>query len=288
MIATIRQSRLFRSLRKDHLAITGLVVLFGLVAVALFAEQVAPVDPFRRELTLNLKPPVWTAGGTAPFWLGTDQAGRDILSNLLYGIRISFAVGFIATLISLVLGVTLGLISGYYGGWVDALIMRCVDILLAMPLYMVALVVMAVWGSGLWKLVLLIGLLDWAGYARAVRGMVLSVRENDYIQAVQALGAKDSRILFRHVLPNIIGPIIVYAAVNLPRVIMLESSLSFLGLGVPVTTPSLGLMISRGFQVLFSGAWWVTVFPGLVLMLTVFAINVIGDWLRDALDPQTR
>jgi peptide/nickel transport system permease protein len=225
-------------------------------------------------------------GSISGYWLGTDVLGRDVFSNILYGIRLSIVVGISATSISVIVGGLLGLLAGYFRGRLDSVIMRIVDIKLALPTVMVALMVMVLLGSGVLKLILVIGLVEWTSYARTLRGTVLAIREQEFVEASRVLGSKNGRIMFRHILPNSLTPIIILIGVSLPRVILLEATLSFLGLGVPVTVPSLGILISRGYKVLLSGHWWVSIFPGIVLMILVLSINLMVDWFRDAVDPR--
>lgn len=261
------------------------LLLFG----ALFAPWLAPHDPERQDLFARLTPPVWLAGGTWHYPLGTDGLGRDIAANVLYGLRVSLLVGFVSVAIAIALGATAGLVAGYRaGGWLDRVVMPLVDLQLSVPAVLIALAVMAMTGRGLGKLILVIGLVGWAPYARLMRASVLAERERDYVTAARLIGASEARVLFRHLLPNVLGPLLVQASVDVPRAVELEASLSFLGLGVAVTTPSLGLRVAQGYQYLFGGAWWPSVIPGLALVLLVLAENLIGDWLRDALDPQYR
>lgn len=276
--------RSFRSLPLGPLS-----VLLALVLAALLAGLIAPHDPQHQDLLARLTPPAWASGGSARYLLGTDGLGRDILSNVLYGLRVSLLVGFLSVAISIAIGGTAGLVAGYLsGGWFDALVMPLVDLQLSVPAVLIALAVMAVSGRGLWKLILVIGIVGWAQYARLVRASVLSERERDYVTAARLTGASEFRVLFRHLLPNVLGPLLVQASVDVPRAVELEASLSFLGLGVAVTTPSLGLRVAQGYQYLFGGAWWPSVVPGLALVLLVLAENLIGDWARDALDPEFR
>lgn len=282
----VSENRLLRSYLRSPGALAGTALFLLLALVALLAPAVAPHDPSVQTLPARLRPPVGMNGQLPGYLLGTDRVGRDVLSNLLYGVRVSLAVGMGAISISALIGVPLGLAAGYFRGRVDAMIMRAVDIQLSLPTVLVALGVLAVWGRGLEKLIVTIGVVGWAYYARTVRGSALSVREKEFVESARAAGMPDVAIIARHVFPNVLSPLMVLIAVELPRVIILESTLSFLGLGVPVDTPSLGIMISDGYQVLFSGRWWLSVFPGLALMGIVLSVNLVGDWLRDALDPR--
>lgn len=266
-----------------------LAVFTLLLCGALFAPWLAPHDPERQDLFARLTPPVWLAGGTWQYPLGTDGLGRDIAANVLYGLRVSLLVGFVSVAIAIALGATAGLVAGYRaGGWLDRVVMPLVDLQLSIPAVLIALAVMAMTGRGLGKLILVIGLVGWAPYARLMRASVLAERKRDYVTAARLIGASEARVLFRHLLPNVLSPLLVQASVDVPRAVELEASLSFLGLGVAVTTPSLGLRVAQGYQYLFGGAWWPSVIPGLALVLLVLAENLIGDWLRDALDPQYR
>jgi len=269
--------------------VLGASVLFVLcVLCAVFAHWVSPVDPIEQTLSARLRPPIWYERGMSPYLLGTDRLGRDVLSNIIYGLRISLMVGTFSVGLSLVIGLTLGLIAGYARGFWENFIMRAVDVQLSLPLIMVALCFMVIFGQGLGKMIIVIALTGWAVYARTVRGTVLSIREKEYVEAAHALGFGPGTIMVKYLLLNAITPILVLTAVQVPRVIILEATLSFLGVGVPVSTPSIGLCIARGYQVLFSGSWWASIFPGLALMFLVGCINVLADWLRDALEPRSR
>ncbi len=261
-------------------------VLALLVAAALAAPWLAPADPLAQDFGASLRPPAWVTGGSLDHPLGTDRLGRDVAANVVYGLRVSLLVGAGAVAISLLLGVAAGLVAGYAGGRLDACLMRAADVQLALPPILVALAVVALFGPGLWRLIALIGFINWAVYARTVRGSVLAVREREFVEAARALGAPLRTVLLRHVLPNVLAATVVVAAVELPRVMLLEATLSFLGLGVPPTVPSLGAAVARGYQVLLSGHWWVSVFPGLGLMAVVVCVNLLGDWLRDVTDPR--
>ncbi len=276
------QSRLWQSYKRDPGAIAGTGLLVLMVLTALFASYLAPEPPTFQDLTRRLYPPTWSLGAQ---FLGTDSLGRDVFSHILFSLRVSLLVGLLSIAISLALGVTSGVASGFYRGRFDAVVMRAADMQLSLPTLLVALAVAAIWGRGVFKLIAVIGVVGWAEYARTIRGSTLAVREKEFVEAARGLGASDVRIMRHHVLPNVLSPIIVLVSVSIPRVIVLEATLSFLGLGVPLTTPSLGLMIDSGYKYLFSGAWWTSIIPGLVLMLLVMSINLVGDWLRDALDP---
>ena len=266
-----------------------ILVLLAFVLAAVFAPYLAPHDPMQGDLMISQMPPAWVPGGEAAYPLGTDEQGRDVLSILLFGLRVSLAVGFAAVLLSVAIGTPLGLLAGYAGGRLGELIMRLADIQLAVPTFLVALVVLALTGGGsVLKLILVIGVVGWANYARLVRGAVLSEKEREYVLAAEALGMGRGRIMFRHILPNVLSVILVQMSVDVPRVILLEATLSFLGVGVSIETPAIGLMIQRGLDYIYSGVWWTTVLPGLVLATLVLATNLIGDWMRDAFDPRRR
>ncbi|MCB2101315.1 MAG: ABC transporter permease [Rhodobacterales bacterium] len=276
--------------------ITGLMV-FG----AVFAHWVAPHNPFDLA-SLNLLdshiPPAWMEDGESRFLLGTDDQGRDVLSTILYGSRISLLVGFASVALSLVLGVGLGLLSGYAGGALDAFIMRVAEIQLSFPAILIALLVDGVLRGTLapdhredlaiYVLVLSIGVSGWVQYARTVRGSTMVEKNKEYVQAARIIGIHPIIIMTRHVLPNVTGPVLVIATIHLAVAIITEATLSFLGVGVPVTEPSLGTLIRIGNDFLFSGEWWITIFPGIALILLVLSVNLLGDWLRDALNPKLR
>ncbi|HEY5300847.1 MAG TPA: ABC transporter permease [Acetobacteraceae bacterium] len=266
----------------------SILILLALVLIAILAPLISPHDPEEQSLLMRLNPPGWVNGGDWSYPLGTDGLGRDVLSNIIYGLRVSLLVGFVAVAISVALGGVTGLIAGYRsGGWLDTIAMRLVDIQLSLPAVLIALAVLALSGRGLWKVIAVIGVVGWAQYARLVRSSVLSESRQDYVIAAMLAGASPARIVFRHLLPNVLGPLLAQISVDIPRAVELEASLSFLGLGVAVTTPSLGLRVSQGYQYLFSGAWWPSVLPGTALVVLVLAENLIGDWVRDALDPRS-
>ena len=289
------------SFRRSPGAVISAFVLLAFAAIALLAPWLAPQNPFD-PAALNILdarlPPAWIEGGQARFPLGTDGQGRDLASVLMYGLRISLLVSFCATLFALVVGVTLGLVSGYAGGWVDQLIMRVADMQLSFPTILVALLIDGLSRSvlprslheqlALLVVIFAIGISTWVQYARPVRGATLVEKSKDYVHAAKLIGMGPLRILFRHVLPNVLGPVLVIATLALGLAILTEATLSFLGLGVPPTSPSLGTLIRIGNEVLFSGEWWITVMPGALLVVLVLAINLLGDWLRDVFNPKLK
>lgn len=279
--------RALRSLAKSRTAVVGVFVLSVVIVVAVAAPWIAPHNPNEQVLERRLLPPVWVEGGTRNHLLGTDHLGRDILSRIIYGSRISLAVGFSAVVISGLLGIAAGLVAGFYGRGYEATIMRLVDIQLAFPFILLALAIIGVLGPGLRNVILVLGVAGWMVYARVVRGQVLSVREREFVEAARAIGASDFRIIRRHVLPNTLAPVIIVATFAVATCIITEASLTFFGLGVEATIPTWGSMLSDG-RAYMGTAWWLTTFPGLAMMLTVLALNVIGDWLREFIDPRMR
>jgi peptide/nickel transport system permease protein len=301
-MAAFLDSDILYSLRQRPGVMLAAAIIAISVFAVVFAPWVAPHNPFDLR-TLNLldafTPPAWTADkGNPAFLLGTDDQGRDVLSTIIYGSRMSLLVGIFATLLAMVVGVTLGLISGYVGGKVDAFIMRVADIQLSFPAILIALLVDGLFRVALPKelhdqlavyvLILAIAASGWVRYARTVRGSTLVERNKEYVQAARVIGRHPLAIMFTHVLPNALGPVLVLVTLHIGEAIITESILSFLGVGVPPTQPSLGTLIRIGNDFLFSGEWWITVFPGAALVLLVLAINVLGDWLRDALNPRLR
>ena len=288
------------SFRHSPYALGAAFVFLLCVGSAVFAPWVAPHNPFdlsQLDLTNSLKPPAWLDGGDPAFLLGTDDQGRDILSTILFGARISLAVGICAVLLSMALGVSLGLLAGYVGGKTDAFIMRVADVQLSFPAILIALLVDGVARALLpgahesmafYVLVLSIGVSGWVQYARTVRGSTFVEKNKEYVQAARRFGIHPLAIMARHVLPNVLGPVLVIATIHIATAIITEATLSFLGVGVPPTEPSLGTLIRIGNDFLFSGEWWVTLFPGIALVVMVLAINLLGDWLRDALNPRLR
>jgi peptide/nickel transport system permease protein len=263
------------------------LLTFLLVVPAVFATQVAPHDPLKGSLAKRLKPPVWQDGGSAQHLLGTDKLGRDILSRMIHGARVSLMVSMIAIFVGGTLGTALGLISGYFGGRTDALLMRLVDISLSLPTILLALVLVAAVGPSFGTVITVLVVLLWARYARLVRGETLSLKERDFVARARVAGASHVRIMTRYLFPNVINSLLVLATLQVGYVILLESALSFLGAGLPRPLPAWGLMIADGRELIVT-AWWVSMFPGLAIMLTVLALNLLGDWLRDHLDPKLR
>ena len=288
------------SFRTSPVAVLAALVALLCTFCAFFAPWVAPYDPFdlaALDLSDARLPPAWADDGVSKYLLGTDDQGRDILSALMYGARISLLVGLASVLLSVVIGVSLGLLSGFVGGRVDALIMRTCDVMLSFPSILVALLIDGV-GRALFPnahdtlafavLILAISMSGWVQYARTVRGSTLVERNKEYVQAARVVGVAPWRIMFRHVMPNVMGPVLVLATIQVATAILTEATLSFLGVGVPPTSPSLGTLIRIGNDFLFSGEWWITIFPGVVLVLIALSVNLLGDWLRDALNPRLR
>ena len=266
-----------RRLWRNKGAILGLVILALLIAVAIFAPYLAPYDPVRQDPLASLQAP----GGEYP--LGTDQLGRDMLSRLIYGARVSLLVAVVAVAIAALIGLPLGLLAGYVGGWFDIVISRVVDLLLAFPGILLALVIVSILGPSLFNVMIAVGIAESPNYARLIRGSVLSARENVYVESARAIGAWDIRVVFRHILPNVLAPIIVLVTLGMAGAILSASALSFLGLGAQPPTPEWGAMLSSGRNYMRL-AWWITTLPGLAIMITVLSVNMFGDGLRDALD----
>jgi len=290
----------WHSFRSSPVAIAAAFIALACLFCACFAEWVAPHNPFdlaSLELMDARLPPSWVEGGSGKYLLGTDDQGRDILSALMYGARISLLVGFASVVLSMVLGVGLGLLAGFVGGRVDAFIMRVCDVMLSFPSILIALLIDGV-GRALYPnahdvlaflvLILAISLSGWVQYARTVRGSTLVERNREYVQAARVIGVRPLRIMRRHVLPNVLGPVLVLATLQVAAAIITEATLSFLGVGVPPTSPSLGTLIRVGNDFLFSGEWWITIWPSVMLVLIALSVNLLGDWLRDALNPRLR
>jgi peptide/nickel transport system permease protein len=300
-LAALWDSDLSYSFRHSPVAVAAALITLLFFAGAAFAPWIAPHNPFdlaSLDLLDARTPPVWEEGGNPAYLLGTDDQGRDVLSTILYGARLSLLVGFGSVIFALVLGVGLGLVAGYVGGRTDALIMRVADVQLSFPAILIALLIDGMTRVALPRaqqdeiaipvLVLAIGISGWVQYARTVRGSTLVEKSKEYVQAARVIGIPPLQIMRRHVLPNVMGPVLVIATIHLAVAIITEATLSFLGVGVPATQPSLGTLIRIGNAFLFSGEWWITIFPGVALILMVLAVNLLGDWLRDALNPKLR
>ncbi|GAA3843843.1 ABC transporter permease [Streptomyces sp. NPDC003631] len=278
-------SVVLRALLRNKLAVLALAVLVLLLAAALFAPLIAPYDPNSQDLLLRLRPPAWQDGGSGAHPLGTDQLGRDMLSRVIYGARVSLLVGAGAALLAGAIGTVVGLVSGYFGGWADRVLMRLADIQLAFPALLLALAIVGFLGSGLWYVILVLGFTGWVSYARVVRSEVMSLRSRDFITEARAIGVTDATIMRRHLLPNVMAPLATIATLHVAAAVVAEASLSYLGLGVPKETVTWGSMLADG-QLYLGTSWWVAVFPGIALMLTSLAINITGDALRDVADPK--
>ena len=299
-IARWLDSDVGHSFRSSPVAMLAAAIAFVCVFCAVFAGWVSPHNPFdlaTLELGDARLPPAWNTEGTTKYLLGTDDQGRDILSAVIYGARISLIVGLVSVMVSVFVGVFFGLLAGFWGGWLDAFLMRVCDVMLSFPPILVALLMAGV-GRALFPdaptsvafgvLIISISLTGWVQYARTVRGSTLVERSREYVQAARVTGVSPWRIMMRHVLPNVMGPVLVLATIQVATAIITEATLSFLGVGVPPTSPSLGTLIRVGNEYLFSGEWWITVFPGAMLVLIALSVNLLGDWLRDALNPRLR
>ncbi len=289
------------SFRRSPVTVVAALLTLVCVAGAAFSPWLSPQDPFNAaalDLNVAFKPPAWIEGGEPAFVLGTDNQGRDILSTIMHGARLSLGIGLASVLLALVLGVSLGLVSGYFGGRIDAVIMRIADVQLSFPAILIALLIdgvarVALAGDrhdeiAIPVLVLSIGFAGWVQYARTVRGSTMVERNKEYVQAARVIGRRPLAILVKHVLPNVMGPVLVIGTIHIATAIITEATLSFLGVGVPPTQPSLGTLIRVGNEFLYSGEWWITIFPGAALIVLVLSVNLLGDWLRDALNPKLR
>ena len=296
---SFERSYLFYSFRRDQVAIISFTILFIFVLASFSAPLLAPYDPYdpmQIDIMDSEIPPVWMEAGDQRFMLGTDAQGRDLFSTILYGSRISITIGIFAVLLQAFLGISIGLVSGYVGGRLDNFLMRLADIQLSFSTLMVAIIFLAVFqalfGTELYEklailmLILVIGIAEWPQYARTVRANVLAEKKKEYVDAVRVIGLGSLRIMFKHILPNTLSPILVISTVQIANAIVSEAALSFLGLGMPVTKPSLGSLINSGFEFIFSGSWWITIIPGIVLVLLVLVMNLLGDFLRDVMNPK--
>ena len=299
LIRKFRESFFLYSFLRDPVAIGSFIITMFLVVAGFLSPVIAPHNPYDTTTIDVLDseiPPVWMEGGETRFLLGTDSQGRDMLSTILYGTRVSVVIGLGAVVLQAFIGIAIGLISGYKGGRLDTALMRIADVQLSFSTYMVAIFLGAifktVFGVGMYAdvavpfLIIVIGLAEWPQYARTVRASVLAEKKLEYVEAARVIGLPSSRIMWRHILPNTLTPVLVISTVQVANAIMSEAALSFIGLGMPVTRPSLGSLIKIGFEFIFSGSWWITLFPGIVLVLLILAINLLGDWLRDFLNPK--
>ena len=273
----------------DPVAVFGLVLLTTIMLIAIFAPLISPQNPYdlaQLDVMDSRLPPGSASPTGGTFWLGTDDQGRDMLSAIFYGLRISLSVGVIATVIALAIGLALGLVAAYFGGRTETVIMRIADIQLSFPAILIALILLAVLGQGMFKIIAALVTVQWAYYARTVRSAALVEKRKEYIEAARCLALAPPRIVFRHLLPNCLPPLIVVATVQVAAAIALEATLSFLGLGLPITEPSLGLLIANGYQYLLSGKYWISFFPGVALLLTIVSVNLVADQMRDVLNPR--
>jgi peptide/nickel transport system permease protein len=275
----------------SRIALLGLVVFLAIVAIAVLAPWIAPQDPYdlaQLDIMDGRMEPGTVGGAGFTYWLGTDDQGRDMLSGIMYGLRISLMVGAGSAIIACLVGASLGMLAAYAGGRTDSLIMRLVDLQLSFPAILAALMILAFLGKGILNVVFALVIVEWAYYARTVRGSALVERRREYIEAAQCLALPTRRIIFRHLLPNCLPPLIVVGTMQVARAIALEATLSFLGLGVPITEPSLGLLISNGYEYMLSGKYWISFYPGIALLVTIVSINLVGDQLRDVLNPRLK
>ncbi len=280
--------RALRSMVQAKWPLLALLVLLLVVFAGIFGPWISPLDPNRQDIMMRLADPLTEGRRNAFFLLGTDGLGRDVLSRLLYGARISLLVGVCAILVGGTIGVVAGLVAGYFGGWIDDVIMRLGDIQLAFPFILLAIMFLVILGPGVMNIIIVLGVGQWVTYARIVRAQTLSLREKEYVEAARALGDSTFLIIFRTILPNIIAPLTVIASFNVASVILSEASLSFLGLGVPPSVPTWGAMLADSRDQLMANKWWLAFFPGIAIVLTVLAFNILGDWLRDFLDPRLK
>ncbi|UJF23921.1 ABC transporter permease [Suttonella sp. R2A3] len=294
-----RQSDFWYYFKRDKVVIVSFLIFCVFVLAALFAPWLAPNDPYDLasiDIMDSELPPVWMDYGDPRFWLGSDEQGRGIYSTILYGLRTSLAIGIFAVSLQMMIGVVVGLVAAFYGGWLDNLLMRITDVQLSFSTLMVAIIISALFktafgaeffaANAVLILVVIIGVAEWPQYARTIRATALSEKSKEYVEAARVMGFKPIRIMFRHILPNCLSPILVISTVQIANAIMSEAALSFLGLGMPPDKPSLGSLISNGFEYLSSGSWWITLFPGLVLVILTLVVNLLGDWLRDVFNPK--
>jgi ABC-type dipeptide/oligopeptide/nickel transport systems, permease components len=290
MMASTALQQVWYKFSVSKSAVIGLIFLSGIILLAIFAPLISPQNPYDLMaldiMDARLTPGSMSSDGALTYWLGTDAQGRDILSAILYGLRISLYVGCVTTVVALCIGLFIGLLAGYWGGKTEAILMRIADIQLSFPSILIAMILLALFGQGTDKIIIALVASQWAYYARTARSAALIERDKEYIQAGRVLGLSAKRILFNHLLPNCLPPLIVIAALQIAAAIALEATLSFLGIGLPATEPSLGLLIANGFQYIYSGKYWISIFPGVALLITIVAINLVADQLRIALNPE--
>ena len=297
----ITWSALYKRFLSDPVAIAAGLVLLFLILMAVFAPLIAPQNPYdlmQIDVMDSDMPPSWKPGGDPRFWLGTDSQGRGVLSTIMYGTGISLLIGIGAVIVQGVLGITLGLIAGYKGGWVDSFLMRLADIQMSLSTLMIAIIVLALFQAAfdpsvyakyaIFMLILIIGIAEWPKFARTVRASVLGEKNKEYVDAARVIGLPARKVMWGHILPNAMTPVLVISTIQVAEAIMTEAALSFLGLGMPVNKPSLGSLIRSGFEYIFSGSWWITFYPAIVLIMLVLALNLLGDWLRDVMNPKLR
>ncbi len=297
----ITWSTLLKRFLSDPVAIIAGLVLLFLILMAVFAPLIAPQNPYdlmQIDVMDSDMPPSWEPGGDPRFWLGTDSQGRGVLSTIMYGTGISLLIGIGAVIVQGVLGITLGLIAGYKGGWVDSFLMRLADIQMSLSTLMIAIIVLALFQAAfdpsvyahyaIFMLILIIGIAEWPKFARTVRASVLGEKNKEYVDAARVIGLPARKVMWGHILPNAMTPVLVISTIQVAEAIMTEAALSFLGLGMPVNKPSLGSLIRSGFEYIFSGSWWITFYPAIVLIMLVLALNLLGDWLRDVMNPKLR
>jgi peptide/nickel transport system permease protein len=283
--ARTRTTSPLRAVLRNKLALVAVAVLAVMLLAAVFAPLIAPHDPNAQDLLVRLRPPAWMSAGSSDHLLGTDQLGRDLLSRLIYGSRISLLVGASAAVLAGIIGATIGLVSGFLGGWFDRILMRIADVQLAFPSILLALAIVGFLGSGLWYVIIVLGFTGWVSYARVVRAEVLSLRSREFVTEARAIGVRDSTIMRRHLLPNVLAPLATIGTLHVAAAIVAEASLSYLGMGVPKEIVTWGAMLANG-QLYLGTSWWLAVFPGVALMCTALAVNITGDVLRDVADPK--
>lgn len=285
------ETEFFNNYKKSKTTVISSIIIVVVILVALFGPCFTVQNPYNLsnlDLSDSYKPPAWEDGGEAKFFLGTDQNGRDMLSAIIYGSRVSLYIGIVGVILTSFLGIILGLIAGYFGGKFESIIMRIADIQLSFPSMLIALFLMGIYGPSVRNILIALTLIGWVSYTRIVRGEVLSVKKKEYVEVAKVVGFSNASIIFKQILPNVLTSVIVISTMRIGSFIMIEATLSFLGMGVPISEPSLGMLCSDGFKVLYSGLWWVSIFPGLYIVIIVFSVNLLGDFLRDELNPRLK